>query len=75
LLLTWEDFHSEAEEYRELDYERILVLTRLSARDKTSGLELGGAGACVFHIRNGRVTRYVVYPDRENAFADLGLEE
>jgi hypothetical protein len=31
--------------------------------------------ATVFHIRGGKVTRLVVYFDREHAFADLGLSE
>ena len=77
-LNAWEDLRSEAEEYRELDDERVLVLTRFSGRGKTSGLEvarLGAAGARVFHIRSGKVTRYVCYYDRDRALADLGLEE
>jgi hypothetical protein len=30
-------------------------------------------GAGLFHVRDGRVIRYVTYFDRERAFADLGL--
>ena len=76
-LSAWENARSEAEEYRELDDERVLVLTRFSGRGKTSGLEvarLGAAGARVFHIRSGKVTRYVCYYDRDRALTDLGLE-
>jgi ketosteroid isomerase-like protein len=73
---AWEDFRLEAEEYRELDGDRVLVLDHLSGRGKTSGLELGqmrAAGAWLFYIRDGKVTRMVRYLDRERAFADLSL--
>jgi ketosteroid isomerase-like protein len=76
-LSAWEDVRIEADEYRELDCERVLVLTRGSGRGKTSGLELAQMrthGAHMFHVRNGKVTRFVVYWDRSHAFADLGLE-
>jgi ketosteroid isomerase-like protein len=73
---AYEEFRVEADEYRELDDERVLVLTRNTGRGKTSGLELGEMrthGATLFHVRDGKVTRLVVYTDRERAFADLGL--
>jgi ketosteroid isomerase-like protein len=75
-LSAWEEFRQEAEEYRELDAQRVLVLIRRSGRGKRSGLELaqmGTQGAHVFHIRDGKVTRFVQYFERKRAFADLGL--
>jgi ketosteroid isomerase-like protein len=70
-----EGFRVEAEDYRELDAERVLVLTNASARGKASGLAVGQKGAEVFEIQAGKVTRIVTYIDRANALADLGLEE
>jgi hypothetical protein len=73
---AWDEFRIEAEDYRELDDERVLVLTRYSGRGKASGLEVGkvwAKGASLFHVRGGKVTRQVFYLDRDLALADLGL--
>jgi ketosteroid isomerase-like protein len=73
---AWEEFRIEAEEFRELDSERVLVLTRARGRGKTSGLEVGriaGQAADVFSIRESKVTKYVVYFDLQHASVDLGL--
>ena len=77
-LSAFEDLRAEADEYRALDDERVLVLMHFSGRGKTSGLEVGDIqmkGANLFHVRDGKVTRLVIYWDRERAFADLGLTE
>jgi len=70
-----EGFRIEAEDYRELDAERVLVLTNASARGKASGMAIAQKGAEVFEIHAGKVTRIVTYFDRANALADLGLTE
>jgi ketosteroid isomerase-like protein len=75
-LSAWEDFRFDADEYRELDEEHVLVLNQFIGRGKTSGLDLGpmrAKGAHLFHIRDGKVTTLVSYFDRDHAFADLGL--
>ena len=77
-LSAWKGLRSEAHEYRELDDERILVLLGFRGHGKASGLDveqLGTKGAEVFRLRDGKVTRLVLYWDRDRAFADLGLEE
>jgi len=75
---AWDDYGIEAQKYRELDGERVLVLVRLRGRGKASGLDLGAMhanGAEVWHVRDGKVTRLIMYWDRDRAFAELGLEE
>ena len=74
-LSAWEDYRIEADEFRELDDERVLVLASYSGRGKKSGIELGqmrAHAAHIFHTRDGKVTRLVVYSDRERGLADLG---
>jgi len=73
---AYEDFRAKAEEYRELDDERVLVFNLQSGRGKASGMDVGGIGAegaNLFHFRRGRVTRLVIYAERKHALADLGL--
>src|SRR4051794_29624948 len=77
-LSAWEEFRLAADEYRELDSDRVLVLDRFSGRGKTSGLDLGrihSEGAWLFHLRDGRVTRMVRYMDRDHALEAVGLSE
>jgi ketosteroid isomerase-like protein len=73
---AWEDYRVEAEEYRELDHERVLVFLHPVGRGRASGLDLrrtGTTAANLFHIRGGKVTRLVMYLERDRALADLGL--
>ena len=75
---TWEDYHLEAVEYRQLDDQRILVITQLSGRGKASGLEVaqtGGRAANVFHLHEDKVHKLVIYWDGDRALADLGLRD
>ena|SRR5689334_12551775 len=75
-LSEFDDFRTTAEEFRELDEERVLVLTNNSGRGKRSGIQLGETstpGATVFYVLDGKVTRLLAYSERERALADLGL--
>ncbi|HEX3511427.1 MAG TPA: nuclear transport factor 2 family protein [Solirubrobacteraceae bacterium] len=75
-LSEWEDFRIHAEDFREIDGHRILVLDKRSGLSRTTGLQLRTVrteGARVFHLSDGKVTRIVVYFDRHRAFADLGV--
>jgi ketosteroid isomerase-like protein len=74
---AWGELRVAADDCRELDGERVLVLNHYSGGSgKTSGVELGQMRtevAALFHVRDGKVTRLVLYWDRERAFVDLGL--
>jgi ketosteroid isomerase-like protein len=77
-LQAWEGHRVEVEEYRELDEERVLVVGSFTARGRTSGLdvqEMRSDGANLLTVRAGKVTRLVIYFDRDRALADLGLHE
>jgi ketosteroid isomerase-like protein len=73
---VWEGYRTEAEEFRDLEHERVLVLIRRAGRGKKSGLQLRQLetkGAGIFQLREGKVTSVVTYWDRDRALADLGL--
>jgi ketosteroid isomerase-like protein len=77
-LRAFSDFRVDAEEYRELEGERVLVLHNWSGRGRTSGLSverMRTKSATVFHIRAGKVTKLLAYWNRDRALADLGLKE
>jgi ketosteroid isomerase-like protein len=73
-LSAWDDYVAEADEFRELDAERVLVFGRMGGRGKTSGLRVETEFANLFDLRDGAVTRLRLYSDRDRALADLGLE-
>jgi ketosteroid isomerase-like protein len=75
-LSVWEEFRIVTTDYRELDDERVLVLTHRRERGKMSGQDLGqvqAEGAHLFRVRDGKVTKVVAYNSRQHALADLGL--
>ena len=73
LLDTVDDARPTAEDYRDVDGERVLVLGCLRGREKSSGAAVEQLRANLFRIRDGKVVRLIFYWDRERAFADLGL--
>ncbi|TMK95666.1 MAG: hypothetical protein E6G34_14090 [Actinobacteria bacterium] len=73
---AWQDYRTEAEEFRELDGERVLVLMKHGGRGKASGVGIENMtrqGANVFEIRDAKVIRLALYWDREDALNDLDL--
>jgi ketosteroid isomerase-like protein len=73
VLAGWQDVRAEAEEYRDLGEERVLVLTRWRGRDSASGSEGELLRANLFRVREGKVVRLIFYWDRNRAFSDLGI--
>jgi ketosteroid isomerase-like protein len=74
---AWSDLRTRAEDYRELDTERVLVLYTFSGHGRLSGLDVAPPwtkGAVMFHVRDGKVTALTIYVDRDRALADIGPE-
>lgn len=78
VLNTFEQAYATVDEYRQLDEERILVLYRTHGAGKASGLEvsrLAATQASLFHLRDQKVTKLIIWWGRERALADLGLSQ
>jgi ketosteroid isomerase-like protein len=72
---AWKGLRVVADELRELDAERVLVLTRgARGQGKISGMDvrqIEAKGGAVYHITDGKVTKLVLYFDRERMLADV----
>jgi ketosteroid isomerase-like protein len=71
---TWVEYRAEAEEYLELDHERVVVLIRGYGLGKTSGLKVAHEGAVALRFRDGTVTSITIYWERARARAELGWQ-
>jgi ketosteroid isomerase-like protein len=73
-LSAWDDYNAEADEYSELDDERVLVSGRMSGAERRAAC-VETEFANLLHLRNHKVSRLCLYSDRDRALADLGLAE
>src|ERR687891_1549582 len=70
---VWTDYAVLPEEFRDAG-DRVLVFVRFRGTGKGSGAPLGDfAGANLFTVQNGKVTRLVLYSDRAEALEASGL--
>jgi ketosteroid isomerase-like protein len=70
---NWEHFDTVPEEFTRVG-ERILVTGRWHARGKGSGVELDIPATWVVEVRDGKITYWQTYTDRDQARRDIGLE-
>jgi ketosteroid isomerase-like protein len=77
VLSAYTDYRTKIDELREIDDERVLALGSFGGAGKASGIGApeGMKTASLWHVRDGKVIRHVVYMDRDRALVDLGLEE
>ena len=65
--------HFEPERFFDVDDERVLVFVRVSATGHMSGVPVAVQVAHEFTIRDGRLVRFKVYADRDQALEAAGL--
>jgi ketosteroid isomerase-like protein len=73
-LSAWDDFRSEAEEILPGAVEgTYLVMVRLHARGKESSVPTEADGANLVSMRDGMITRFEMFWDRDAALVAAGL--
>jgi uncharacterized protein len=71
----WAELRFDPERFIDVDDERVLVLVRVDAKGKESGVPVELRNAHEFTIRGGVLVRFKVYGDRDEALEAAGLEE
>jgi ketosteroid isomerase-like protein len=71
---AWEHISLEAEQFIEVDEERLLVFVRFRGKGKGSGAEIERSVAHVYEFRDGKIIGFDFYWGREEALGVLGLE-
>ena len=71
---TWEWFRALADEFRDLG-DRVLVLGRIEARGRGSGVQLDAPAGMLFEFRGGKISRDRTYLDHGEALRAAGLSE
>jgi ketosteroid isomerase-like protein len=70
----WETYRLAGEEFRAVGPDRVLVLGRVVATGRASGVAVDSPAAWLCYVRDGRVTRVRFYSDPAEAIEAAGLE-
>ncbi len=71
----WAELRFDPERFVDVDDERVLVLVRVHAEGKGSGVPVELRNAHEYTIRDGMLVRFKVYGDRAEALEAGGLSE
>ena len=74
-LRAFSDLRIEAERIIDLSGDRVLVLSRQTARGKQSGVPIEHELGDLFTLRDGKIVRYDSYWNRADALEAAGLSE
>ena len=73
-MTTWDDWREEIEEIREAG-DRVLVVSTQRGRGKGSGVAWEGRFWMLYEFEAGKITRWTIFDDREEAHEAAGLRE
>jgi ketosteroid isomerase-like protein len=61
------EFHYDADEVQEIGEDQVLVLGRIVARARATGMPLSGEFGHIWSVRDGRAARVEAHRDRDEA--------
>src|SRR5215211_4199227 len=70
-----EDFHYAAQELRDVDKDRVVLLGHMRWRGAASGIEMDSPVGMVVTLRDGKVVHSIDYLSHEEALEAVGLRE
>ena len=70
-----EDFHNEAQELRDVDKDRVVLLGEMRWRGAASGIDMGSPVGMVVTLRDGKIVHSIDYLSHEEALEAVGLRE
>jgi thiamine-phosphate pyrophosphorylase len=71
---AWSEVRWDAHEVAELPGGRVMVVNRVTLRGKGSGVEVNATGTQLWTLRDGVVTAFKLYQDREGALESVGKQ-
>jgi ketosteroid isomerase-like protein len=69
---AWSDYSAEPEEYIDFDHERVIVVLRMKATGRASGVAIERQDAMVYVVRDRQVTRVDYYNSKQQALDAVG---
>ena len=72
---AWDEWYPEFEEVIDVGPETILIVTRVRARGKGSGVPVEARGASIWSVRDGKVVSAKLFQPKAEALAALGVSE
>ena len=71
---TWDEWREEVEEIRDAG-DQVLVISTQRGRGKGSGIEWENRFWMLYELQDGKISRWTVYDDRNEALEAAGLSE
>jgi ketosteroid isomerase-like protein len=72
---AWSDARWDALELTALDDDRVLLVVRLTALGRDSGVEVTASSTIIWTVRDGKIVRAELFQSKDEALEAAGLSE